>query len=297
MIRIDRFSDGSDVDSHLWDQRWQQWDARAIEAAIVWEGMVPLMRRWFPAGGRLLEAGCGAGTYCIALRQHGYRMTGLDYSAAGLGVLQRIAPSIPAVLGSVLAMPFADGEFDGALALGVLGHFEDGPAGALAELARVVRPGGRLFVTVPHENWLWELWLRRRTAAPLPPPRHDEPLPVARAAAQGGAPRSRIFYQYLHRRHEMSAALSRAGFQPRSVHYIGKRLGLEEYLTGLSTIVDPVRRAAAPLSSPPGSLRRRLKRFFPGVTRAARAAERSLVERLLPGRVCAHTIGILAVRK
>src|SRR5213078_89565 len=58
------------------------------------------------------------------------------------------------ISGSVLQMPFASASFDLAVCLDVLEHLEDDRA-ALAELRRVVAPGGSLLVTVPAYQWLW----------------------------------------------------------------------------------------------------------------------------------------------
>src|SRR5262249_23575099 len=177
--------------------------------------------RWFEPGSRLLEAGCGTGKYCVGLQARGYQMTGVDFARHGIEIMRRIAPAIPAAVGSVLEMPFADGEFDGALSIGVVEDFPGGPDGALAGLPRVIRPGGRLFLTVPLQNWLWDLWSLRR----------------APARERNG--RERVFYQYLHRRDEMGGALDRAGFATDDIRYFARRLGLSNYLGGLSTVAGP----------------------------------------------------------
>jgi SAM-dependent methyltransferase len=276
VIGIDRFTDGTDGGVRHWDEQWKGWDTAAIDAAVLWEGMLPTMRRWFPPGSRLLEAGCGTGKYCVALQRRGYAMTGVDYARAGVDVLARIAPAIPVAVGSVLALPFADGEFDGALSIGVVEHFPDGPRAALGELARVIRPGGRLFLTVPLQNWLWDLWSLRRDPEP---PRSE---------------RARVFYQYLHRKDEIGGALGRAGFEERGVRYFGRRLGLQSYLAGLSAVVEPYHGSATP---PSAGLSAALRRRFPRAMRAARRLEVAVVEHALPGPLCAHTIAFLSVRR
>jgi len=58
------------------------------------------------------------------------------------------------VCGSVLALPFADGAFEVAGAFDVLEHC-DSEEGALAELRRVLEPGGRLLMSVPAYQWAW----------------------------------------------------------------------------------------------------------------------------------------------
>ena len=103
------------------------------------------------AGRRILDAGCGSGPLFAALRDRGAVVTGFDKSAGMLELARRRlgngADLQVADLGSPL--PFSDGAFDDVIASLVLHYLEDwGPA--LAELRRVLRPGGRLIVSVDH---------------------------------------------------------------------------------------------------------------------------------------------------
>jgi SAM-dependent methyltransferase len=103
------------------------------------------------AGRRILDAGCGSGPLFAALRDRGAIVTGFDKSAAMVELARRRlgdgADLQVADLGSPL--PFPDGEFDDVIASLVLHYLEDwGPA--LAELRRVLKPGGRLLVSVEH---------------------------------------------------------------------------------------------------------------------------------------------------
>ena len=100
---------------------------------------------------RILDAGCGSGPLFGALRDRGAIVTGFDKSAAMVELARRRlgddADLQVADLGGPL--PFADGEFDDVIASLVLHYLEDwGPA--LAELRRVLKPGGRLLVSVEH---------------------------------------------------------------------------------------------------------------------------------------------------
>ena len=103
------------------------------------------------AGRRILDAGCGSGPLFAALRDRGAIVTGFDASAGMLELARRRlgddADLRVADLGRPL--PFPDGAFDDVIASLVLHYLEDWTA-PLAELRRVLRPGGRLIASVMH---------------------------------------------------------------------------------------------------------------------------------------------------
>jgi SAM-dependent methyltransferase len=102
------------------------------------------------AGRRILDAGCGSGPLLAALRDRGAIVTGFDTSTGMLELARRLGDGADlqvADLGGPL--PFPDDTFDDVIASLVLHYLEDwGPA--LAELRRVLKPGGRLTVAVDH---------------------------------------------------------------------------------------------------------------------------------------------------
>ena len=115
---------------------------------------------------RILDAGCGSGPLSAALRDRGAIVTGIDRSAGMLEQARRRlgddADLQVAELGSPL--PFPDGTFDDVTASLVLHYLPDwGPA--LAELRRVLRPGGRLIVSVNHP-YAENLWHREAGLKP-----------------------------------------------------------------------------------------------------------------------------------
>ncbi|WP_110946324.1 class I SAM-dependent methyltransferase [Streptomyces avicenniae] len=103
------------------------------------------------AGRWVLDAGCGAGAVAEALCERGAFVVGFDSSAGMLALArQRLGDDVVlehAELGGPL--PFADGGFDDVVASLVLHYLEDWTT-ALAELRRVLRPGGRLIGSVHH---------------------------------------------------------------------------------------------------------------------------------------------------
>ena len=95
-----------------------------------------------------LDVGCGTGLLTSRLAAAGYAMTGVDPSEGMLEVLRARAPQVRAVAGSGTGLPFPDASFDLVLSVAVMHHIADPDdvRGTLAEMVRVLRPGGRLLV-------------------------------------------------------------------------------------------------------------------------------------------------------
>jgi SAM-dependent methyltransferase len=116
-------------------------------------------------GDRVLDMGCGAGRHAFELYRRGTDVVAFDQDAAELArvadmfAAMRAADEVPdgaeadVSEGDALRLPFPDGEFDRVVASEVLEHIPADET-AIAELARVLRPGGTMAVTVP--RWLPE---------------------------------------------------------------------------------------------------------------------------------------------
>ena len=105
--------------------------------------------------GRVLDAGCGTGGLLATLRATRPDLTLIGVEWADQAAHRAAEKSGAAIArGSVNALPFADASFDAVLAADVLCHAAVDPATALAELRRVLLPGGRLVINMPAYAWL-----------------------------------------------------------------------------------------------------------------------------------------------
>lgn len=101
----------------------------------------PLVRDY--CCGRVLDAGAGRGAYRDLLLKFAENYVGMDVGRS----------NATDVVGNAQKLPFANGSFDTVFCSQVLEHVPE-PWLALAEFQRVLKPGGRLILTVPHISWL-----------------------------------------------------------------------------------------------------------------------------------------------
>ena len=137
--------------------------------ALLSLGQDPLWRRFLvsrlPPSGHVLDVATGTGLVAAQLLRRGYRVTGLDQSREMLAVArERLADRAEVLEGSAEALPFSDDSFDHLTFTYLLRYVAD-PGATLAELARVVRPGGvvaSLEFGVPEgpARPLWDLYVQ-----------------------------------------------------------------------------------------------------------------------------------------
>ena len=137
--------------------------------ALLSFGQDPRWRRFMADrlprdGGHVLDVATGTGLVAEALLARGFRVTGLDQSPGMLAAARaRFAGRVELVEASADALPFPDASFDH-LTFTYLLRYVDDPGATLAELARVVRPGGTVAMVefgLPRGIWRppWDLWV------------------------------------------------------------------------------------------------------------------------------------------
>jgi len=182
----------------------QAWRRATIEALAL------------PTGSLVLDLACGTGDLTRLAQKAGYRVIGADLSA---GMLAANGTAVPLVESESSALPFPDGAFDGIVCGYALRNFTN-LAASLADMARILRPGGRLAVLevdAPESRFLrtgYNVWF-------------NKVVPVL-----GGALSDRDAYHYL----------------PRSVAYLPKAPQLRAMLTDAGYATVGIRPLAGGLS-------------------------------------------------
>jgi SAM-dependent methyltransferase len=140
--------------------------------------LAPLMADFsgVAAGQTALDVGCGPGALTTELvhRLGAYHVTAIDPMAHFVAANRQRNPGVHVVEGPAEALPFADDDFDAALAQLVV-HFMADPVGGIAEMARVTRPGGVVAACVwDHGGGKSPVGLFWRVARELDPTIDDE---------------------------------------------------------------------------------------------------------------------------
>jgi ubiquinone/menaquinone biosynthesis C-methylase UbiE len=164
---------------------------------------------WLGRYDRALDFGCAEGSLTAIIAKHSGKTYGVDISAKDIRRAKRAHKKISFERVSPgRRLPFPGKYFDAAFAMEVLEHTGGKENAVLSELNRVLRDGGKLFITVPHKGFLWQLDpLNYRAYFPI-----ISGIYPNRGNVTGG------FHKHYSKK-ELQAMLKAAGFETGKVRY------------------------------------------------------------------------------
>lgn len=171
----------SDPFAELKQRQREMWSSFAPTAIFTTPPAGHLVRfAGIESGEKLLDVGTGTGVVAISARRRGAKVTGLDLTPPLLEQARVDAetagvPDIEWIQGDAEALPFEDATFD--VVTSQFGHmFAPRPDVAIAEMRRVLKPGGRIvFATWPPEHFTGQFFMLVARHSPPPPPGASPP--------------------------------------------------------------------------------------------------------------------------
>ena len=141
------------MESHMYEEM------AALEESHWWfKGrravVFDVLRRFVPKGGRVLDVGLGTGFNAHLVQTEGYEVEGVEPADDAIAYAKKKAPAVTVIKSGFPSAEIVSEKYDAVLLLDVLEHLED-DARALADVHRILKPGGVVLITVPAFMFLW----------------------------------------------------------------------------------------------------------------------------------------------
>lgn len=145
---------------HSLNDRWYEASDHPIallrcESKFNGDWIISQLAETEPEENKVLDIGCGGGFLCNRLGDMGFQVTGVDLSRDAIEVAKKhdVSGKVKYSIADATQLPFFRASFDVVTCLDLLEHVES-PDAVIAEISRVLKPGGFLFFHTLNRNWL-----------------------------------------------------------------------------------------------------------------------------------------------
>lgn len=208
----------------FWDEHWQQDDLKkAVSSKQIYHFLKSVTAKYLKPGTKILEGGCGIGQVVFNLQSWGYKAYGVDFAEQTIQTVKNLVPNLKLTVQDVRKLDFPDHFFDGYWSLGVIEHFYEGYDEITNEMARVLKPGGYLFLTFPVMSPLRKLKARLHLY-----PKLDVTM------------NTQHFYEFMLNPDSVKKNLKRLGFTLMKSHPYDALKGLKDEVTFLQPVLQRI---------------------------------------------------------
>jgi SAM-dependent methyltransferase len=180
------------------------------------------------APARVLEIGTTPGTFTEILRMAGYEVAGVDlFPEQRAELWKRLGVEVVYCNLDEQPLPYEDNQFDAVVFSEVIEHLAGSPLPALSEMARVLRPGGRLVLSTPNQHYIKS---RLRTLADILLNRPFEPFKEFTRSMKLEGPQRYYNHSRLYTKDELCWLMEQSGLNPKVARYgdAWERVGIEK---------------------------------------------------------------------
>lgn len=208
----------------FWDKLWEdQTNTQNPFIKKIDLIVTPTTKKYLKPKSRILEGGCGHGTYVQILNSNGYNCIGVDFAKETVKRLNQKYPKTPIIYGDLTSLPFKNNSFDGYWSLGVIEHFYNGFAPVLSEMKRVTKKGGYAFVSFPYMSPLRKFKAR---------------LGLYELQTKTSEPKN--FYQFALNHETVISIFKKSGFKLQKQKPYDGFSGLKKEISQLNFLLDPI---------------------------------------------------------
>ena len=210
--------------STYWDNLWLSGNLKEKIKKVKYDLIVyPTTKKYLKRGSKILEGGCGHGTYVYHLSKKGYKCIGVDFARKTISKIKKLLPELNVQFANVRKLPFKNNTFDGYWSMGIIEHSYNGFDTILCEMARVIKPQGYLFLTFPYMSPIRKLKAK---------------LNLYNLSNFKKEPKN--FYQFALNSYQVAKAVKKAGFHLIASKPFDGFRGLQSEIPILNFILDPI---------------------------------------------------------